>query len=193
MIRGLRWAAGIVFVAGLVGFVIEGANRPADPYLSSTAVVPSTVPPFGQIALRLDPAPRKAGAGPAGAGLGGVCVLLADTAGQRRHPLSVDPGPMGYAGLLLAWPSPVSVPPAPPGPALPSVAWFDGAGHWVGGASFTPCESLGSCPVQSGRGPDRPWRFALETPAGEMALLGAGPGSTLVVGGSCTTSTAAGG
>lgn len=175
-------------VAGLVGFVVEGADRPADPYLSPTVVLPSAVAPFGQIGIQLQPGPgQRARPGPRS------CVLLADTPAQRHHRLSVDPGPLGYAGLLLAWSAPTTEGAVSPGPGLPAVAWFDGAGQWLGRADFAPCVVPGTCSGRPPAGPSRPYRFALEAPAGELAVLGAGPGTTLVVGGACPPPAAAGG
>lgn len=54
---GLRWvraAVSIVLVAGFLGFLVEGADRPADPYLTNH-VLPGYRPPA------VSPAPPTTG------------------------------------------------------------------------------------------------------------------------------------
>ena len=61
-----------------------------------------------------------------------------------------------------------------------TVAWFDAAGVYVGAADMAVCTD--PCPLV---GPAVPYRLGFEVPKGGLRTLGVGPGSVLVVGGSC--------
>jgi uncharacterized membrane protein (UPF0127 family) len=61
-----------------------------------------------------------------------------------------------------------------------SIAWFDAAGVFVGSAEMATCGA--ACPTFH---PAVPYELAVEVPAGGLHRLGIGPGSALLVGGSC--------
>ncbi|MBA3268226.1 MAG: hypothetical protein H0T70_08210, partial [Acidimicrobiia bacterium] len=66
----IRWAAGILVAVGLLGFVVLGANRPADPQLLPHSSRPQ-VQDFGEISYRISGAGNER------------CALLAETEAQR--------------------------------------------------------------------------------------------------------------
>ena len=111
------------------------------------------------------------------------CVLVAATAAQRERGLMEVTDLQGYTGMLFVWeddtgggfwmrntPTPLSI------------AWYAADGSFVSSAEMEPCGDSDSCPTYN---PDGDYRFALETFQGDLAALGAGPGSKLTVGGTC--------
>jgi uncharacterized protein len=111
------------------------------------------------------------------------CVLVAATAAQRERGLMEVTDLKGYKGMLFVWeadtgggfwmrntPTPLSI------------AWFAADGSFVSSAEMEPCGDSDNCPTYN---PDGDYRFALETFQGDLAALGAGPGSKLTVGGTC--------
>ena len=89
----------------------------------------------------------------------------------------------GYEGMLFVWeadtgggfwmrntPTPLSI------------AWYAADGSFVSSAEMAPCGDSDQCPTYY---PEGDYRFALETFQGDLATLGAGPGSKLTVGGDC--------
>jgi len=61
-------------------------------------------------------------------------------------------------------------------------AWYAADGSFVSSAEMAPCDDSDQCPTYY---PEGDYRFALETFQGDLATLGAGPGSKLTVGGDC--------
>jgi len=111
------------------------------------------------------------------------CVLVAATEAQRERGLMEVTDLQGYKGMLFVWeadtgggfwmrntPTPLSI------------AWFAADGSFVSSAEMEPCGDSDNCPTYN---PDGDYRFALETFQGDLAALGAGPGSKLTVGGTC--------
>ncbi len=111
------------------------------------------------------------------------CVLVAATAAQRERGLMEVTDLQGYTGMLFVWeddtgggfwmrntPTPLSI------------AWYAADGSFVSSAEMEPCGDSDNCPTYN---PDGDYRFALETFQGDLAALGAGPGSKLTVGGTC--------
>lgn len=111
------------------------------------------------------------------------CVLVAATAAQRERGLMEVTDLQGYEGMLFVWeadtgggfwmrntPTPLSI------------AWYAADGSFVSSAEMEPCGDSDNCPTYN---PDGDYRFALETFQGDLAALGAGPGSKLTVGGTC--------
>jgi uncharacterized membrane protein (UPF0127 family) len=97
---------------------------------------------------------------------GCVRVVLADTGARRERGLrgTADLGP--YAGMLFVQPGENDVSFTMSGVRTPlDVAWFAADGSHVGGTRMAPCPNgdAKQCPVYRS---DRPYRYALETPAG---------------------------
>ena len=167
MIIGLLIALGLGLV---VWFVVEGANRPPDPYFRAR------VTGFGEQAFSIEP--RGA------LGSGSVrCALVASTDVQLSRGLMGRRDLGGYDGMIFRFATEAQRPFTMRGTLIPlSIAWFDAAGNLVDRADMTPCHERVSCPDYSS---DRPYQYALETGRGGLRELGAGPGSHLRLGGAC--------
>lgn len=168
--RTLQWAVVVVLVAGLLSFLVKGANLPADPYLREAAREP--VEGFGEIAYRINrtaPATR--------------CAILAQSAMQQSRGLAGHSDLSGYDGMLFAFPNDVTagVPTRNVGLAL-SVAFFDAGGRFISSTDTPPCGDGTDCAAPA---PARPYRYALQAPQGALPGLGAEEGAVLSVGGPC--------
>ena len=166
----LVWVVGALGLVGLIGFVLVGANSPADPHLAG-------VPGFGEVAFRV-----QAGGGEATNGA--FCALLADTEAQRAKGMMGRRDLAGYDAMVFRFDQdstntfymrnvPVSL----------SVAWFDAQGRFVSSTDMAPCADQEGCPTYS---PAGPYRTAVEVLQGGFERLGVGPGSTITVGGACS-------
>lgn len=113
------------------------------------------------------------------------CALLAATEAARRRGLSGQDDLDGYDAMVFRYEQPTSGPFWMFRTTLPlSIAWFDGGGRFVSSADMDPCpsEDPGGCRQYSAAGP---YQTALEAAQGDLDQLGAGPGSTVTVGGAC--------
>jgi uncharacterized membrane protein (UPF0127 family) len=173
---GRRWlgrAVLAVLVAGLLGFLTQGANRPADPHLEPA----SGIAGFGEVSFRITPPPGS------GFSAGRYCALLAETADQRARGLMGRRDLAGHDAMVFRFGVDTnstffvrSV------PVALSVAWFDAAGRFVSSADMAPCPDRDGCPLYVA---PRPYRVALQVLQGGLLRLGVGPGSVIRVGGPC--------
>ena len=63
------------------------------------------------------------------------------------------------------------------------IGWYDGEGRLVDNAEMAACPGGVGCPVYAA---DRPYRTAVETPAGGLAQLGlTASGAQISLGGTC--------
>ena len=175
---GIRWtgrATVALLVLSLLALVVKGANGPANPHLAPSGAVRS-IPGFGQIAFKVQPA-----AGPRPAGL--YCAALADSAQQHQRGMMARHDLGGYDAMVFRFSADTATPFYNRNvPITLSIAWFDASGRYVKGTDMPACPDIDACPLfQSGA----PYRYALETPQGGLAHLGVGPGSSIAVGGSC--------
>ncbi len=168
----LRWAVVALLAAGLAAWVANGANGPEDPHLASG----SRVAGFGEVGFRVRPG------GASGATSGQYCALAAETDAQRARGLMGRRDLAGYDGMVFRysedstgtfWMRDVPIP--------LTVAWFDSSGRFISSTDMAPCPD-GRCRSYA---PARPYRLALEVPAGGLGRLGVGPGSVVEVGGGC--------
>jgi uncharacterized protein len=111
------------------------------------------------------------------------CVMVAANPAQRERGLMEVTDLAGYEGMLFAWDADTS------GgfwmrntPTPLDIAWYAADGSFVSAVEMEPCGDSDSCPTYY---PEGDYRFALETFQGELATIGAGPGSKLTVGGEC--------
>lgn len=112
-----------------------------------------------------------------------LCALLADTDAERARGLMEVEDLDGYDGMLFRFADDTTARFHMADTRIPlSIAWFDAAGHFVSSAEMPPCPDGEECPTY---GPDRPYRLALEVPAGDLADMGIGPGSRISAGGTC--------
>lgn len=175
--RRLRRVIAALLVLGVGGFLIDGANRPANPRLvpayDPTAARGSV--PFGAAPLSVSPGQHAS-----------VCVLEAVTPQQQAEGLMNRTSVAPYAGMAFVFAAPSEARFYMKDTLIPlSIAWFNAAGRFEAEALMPPCpESAKACPTY---GPGQPFTLALEVPAGKLGSLGIGPGSTVALGGgSCT-------
>jgi len=168
----VRWVAGLVVVAGLLTFLLVGANRPADPHLLPDLSRPQ-VPGFGEIAYRIDRTTANQ-----------RCALLAATTAQQQQGLMNRTDLAGHDGMLFRFNADTRVGFYMQDTPIPlSIAWFDSHGNFVSSTDMEPCLDKVDCPNYYAA---RPYRYALEVGKGDLGDLGVGPGSHLTVGGACT-------
>jgi uncharacterized membrane protein (UPF0127 family) len=111
------------------------------------------------------------------------CVMVAASAEQRQRGLMEVTELGGYEGMLFVWDTDTAGPFYMRNTPTPlSIAWFDASGAFVSAADMEPCADVADCPLYA---PEGPYRFALEVPQGDLAVLGVGPGSRLSAGGGC--------
>jgi uncharacterized membrane protein (UPF0127 family) len=196
--RGLRWAIVGVLIAGVLAFLVQGANRPADPSLvdpgaavafttATTAVsTVSTVPPsvggsggrqllagFGEIVVVVR--------GPDGT-LRALCFLLAESDSQRQQGLMTvtDASLGGYEGMLFLYAEDVTFNFHMRNTPLPlSIAWLDSSGEIVSAADMEPCGDVTGCPLYAAEGP---YRYAVEVVQGRLDDLGLTGSATVTPG-----------
>lgn len=168
--RTLQWVIVGLLVAGLVGFVVKGADEPADPFLRTASRQP--LEGYGEIAYRVN---RTAQAT--------RCAILAESAMQQSRGLSGRSDLAGYDGMMFVFASDVTtgIPTRSTGLAL-STAFFDLGGRFVSATDTEPCDDRPDCPAPS---PTGAYRYALQVAKGALPSLGIEPGATLSVGGPC--------
>ncbi|HVM03596.1 MAG TPA: DUF192 domain-containing protein [Acidimicrobiales bacterium] len=168
--RWLGWAVALLAVLALTGFLLVGADGPADPVLGG-------IPGYGETAFRVTPA---GAASPAGR----YCALLADTEAQRARGMMGRRDLAGFDGMLFRFDADTTSAFYMRNVPVPlSIAWFDAEGRFVSATDMAPCPDQEGCPTYP---PPAPYRVALEVLQGGLGRLGIGPGSTMSVGGPCT-------
>jgi len=182
---GRRWLARAIWAlaaVGVLGAIIVGADRPADPHLLDARALaltqahsrPSRVAGFNQVGFRIIEA-RVGGTGHAG------CALLADTPARQQQGMMGRRNLAGYDAMLFRFPADTTIAFYNKGVPIPiSIAWFDGSGVYLAQHDLPICDQV--CPTVS---PAAKFRYALEVTNGGLHRLGVGPGSVLLVGGSC--------
>jgi uncharacterized membrane protein (UPF0127 family) len=184
--RAARWMLRValaVLGAGLLAFVVQGANRPADPYIDDPAAsddgraprAPGGVPVgFDTVRVRVADA----------SGAEHVwCLLAAFTAEQRRRGLMEVEDLGDHPGMAFVYDEDVQNPFHMQDTPMPlSIAWVSVEGRVVDTADMDPCLDRDECPhYLSGA----PYRYAIEVPAGGLPGLGITPDATVRVGGRC--------
>lgn len=187
----LRVAVPVAVVLVIVVLVMQGANRPADPYFGATAPAalvhePGSgatasspehrvpVPGFGEVAFRVD----ASNAAFAARTVARRCALLAATETQRTQGLMGRSDLSGYDGMLFRHDSDLNLSFVMTDTIIPlTVAFFDSDGRFISSTDMVPCLAQ-PCP---GYPPPRPYRMAMEVPQGRLPSLGIESGSRLVV------------
>ena len=200
--RRLRSAVIVLLVLGVGGFLIDGANRPANPYLipANGQVREAALSRFGAVTLSITPAAGTPAAGTpaagtpaagtpaAGTGAAGtpasVCTLEASTQAQQERGLMGVRSLGHFAGMTFVFSAPSSVLFYMKNTLIPlSVAWFDSSGAYIGSAYMPVCPPGTVCPTYAA---GRRFSLALEVPAGRLGALGIGPGSSVHLAGPCS-------
>lgn len=186
--RQLRIAISVLLFLGMSTCLAKGANGPVDPRLVQAA----TLPPFGQIAFRIVPAPQPAATTTAGQAPAPTvapteaaleCALLADMAMTRERNLTGRSDLAGYRAMIIVHDGPVSTPFTPRAVNFPTaVAFYDAKGGFLATTDVEPCPSQGGCPPIAA---PAPYRYLIITARGQLAGWGAGPGSRLELAGDC--------
>ena len=188
--RQMLWVACVVIGLGVYGFVLRGADQPADPYVEPPPTsLPTAAPPgdparvplegFDEVAVFVEPA--------AGGDLLSWCLLLAQRAEQRARGLMQVTDLQGYSGMAFRYdtdstngfymrntPTPLSI------------AWIDVAGGVVSMTDMAPCPDQEGCPTYPAGGP---YRTAIEVFQGDLDELGITDGARVLVGGACAPRT----
>jgi uncharacterized membrane protein (UPF0127 family) len=132
------------------------------------------LPGFGQTAYRVERGTATVDSG---------CALLATTPDQHNQGLMNVRDLKGYDGMIFQFPTEVDNTSVgfymKDTPMALSIAWFGGSGQFVSSADMAPDRDQ---PVYYAAAP---YRYAFEVPQGELAELGVGEGTTLVLGGDC--------
>ena len=166
----LKWGIVALLVAGLLSFVVKGADEPADPSLRTAARTP--VEGFGEIAYRVSRTPQST-----------RCAILAQNAMQQTRGLAGRSDLSGYDGMLFVHPADVTaaIPTRNTGLAL-STAFFDAGGRFMSSSDTEPCADRVDCPTVT---PSAPYRYAIQVAQGGLGGLGIEAGAVLSVGGPC--------
>ena len=184
--RLLNWAVPVLVLLGIVGFVLNGADSPANPSFrlgpavgttDTTTLVRTRVSGFGEITFRVDTTGVLFGAGSVSAAR---CALLAATVEQQSQGLMGRTDLSGYDGMLFRFDRDTQVEFYMKDTLIPlSIAWFDADGRFVSATDMPPCGDQSPCPTF---GADAAYRYALEVASGDLPSLGIGPGTRLMVG-----------
>jgi len=184
--RALSWGIPALVLLAIVAFLLEGADRPANPSFrdelggaaDSSSSAPARVAGFGQIVYRVDATGVPFGSGTSVSAA--RCAMLADNAEQRAKGLMGRTELSGYDGMVFRFADDTDGGFYMKDTLIPlSIAWFDADGRFVDTADMEPCGDEPVCPTY---GPGRPYRFALEVPQGQLPALGIGPGARLLLG-----------
>jgi uncharacterized membrane protein (UPF0127 family) len=181
LVSRIRRAAVVMLVLGVFGFLIVGANRPANPRLLPPlgAVKEASFKTFGAISFRVSAAPGLSSQNHPS------CALLARTPAQQARGLMTQTSLHRYAGMIFQFSQPTSQAFYMKDTVIPlSIAWFDASGTFVAEANMKPCPPTTVFCSTYEAGPK--FQLAIEVPEGKLTSLGIGPGSILHLTGPCT-------
>jgi uncharacterized membrane protein (UPF0127 family) len=164
----VRRAAWLVFVAGLLAFVVRGSDGPANPALANPARRP--LPGFPSIPFQIVSATQQ---------LLDWCALLAANERAREEGLMGQQDLRGYEAMVFEYSEDTETQFYMYGTTIPlTIAWFDHDGSFISSADMEPCASPdpNACPHYP---PPARYKYALEVAKGDLGRLGIGPGSKL--------------
>ena len=174
--RWIRRAAWAVFLAGVLSFLVRGADNPANPHVATAVRQPVTG--FPEVVLRVTQ--------PSGAYLE-WCALLAATQAARERGLMQQTTMRGYDAMVFRFDGPSSDAFYMFQTVMPlSIAWFDSGGRYISQADMPPCTSTdpNACALFRSQ---RPYTTAIEVAKGDLRRLGLLPGSAVSFpGGKCS-------
>jgi uncharacterized membrane protein (UPF0127 family) len=171
----VRRAVWTVLVAGLLAFVVRGADRPADPHLAAGRLAGTGRRPlagFGEAGFEVTTAEGT---------VLDWCALLAATEASRERGLMDQVDLRGYDGMVFRFDAPTAAQFYMFHTRIPlSIAFFDQRGTFVSASDMAPCPASdpGACPTFPAA---KPFVQAIEVPEGGLGRLGIGPGSRLAV------------
>lgn len=170
----LTW---ILFAAGMLGWFVLGANRPPDPELigstaGASAVARVPVAGFGTVAFTVagDSQTR--------------CALEAANDAARAQGMQRRTDLGGFDAMVFRFEADSTTPFVNHNvPIDLSIGWYDAAGRLVDTKEMAACPTGRNCPLYAAA---RPYRTAIETPAGGLAQLGlTASGAQVTLGGTC--------
>jgi uncharacterized membrane protein (UPF0127 family) len=168
--KAQQWMVVVLLLAAGCGFVVKGADKPADPVLREPTR--QAVEGFGEIAYRVNRLPAAT-----------RCALLAQTEAQQSRGLMNRRDLAGYDGMLFLFANETNGAFWMKDTPLPlSIAFFDSGGRFVSSSDMDPCIGQPNCTLYTATGP---YRYALEVPRGQLDELGIGSGAVISVGGPC--------
>lgn len=187
-----RWVVPATVALLVLAFVVQGSNRPVDPYLGATSGAGTTalagpagpggrvpVEGFGEIGFRVD----SSGVAFGSRSVARRCALLAETLEQRSKGLMGRTDLSGYDGMIFRTESDENVGFVMTNTLIPlTVAFFESSGRFLASRDMVPCGEASPCQVYTA---PAPYRMALEVPQGRLAALGIAPGARVIVGGNC--------
>lgn len=113
------------------------------------------------------------------------CVLVADTPDERAAGLMERPDVDRYAGMAFVYEDDTTAEFWMYRTVMPlSIAFVDAAGVVIGTSDMEPCEATDPDECQR-YGASRPYRVAVEVPAGQLADLGLVAGASTTLGPPC--------
>ncbi len=184
--RAVNWCVPLLVLLAIVGFVINGADSPANPSFrlgppsetpDTTTLMRTRVAGFGEIAFRVDTTGVLFGAGSVSAAR---CALLAATAEQQSRGLMGRTDLAGYDGMLFVFDRDTQGEFYMKDTLIPlSIAFFDADGDFISATDMSPCGDESPCPTYPA---DAAYRYALEVPEGNLPSLSIGPGTRLMLG-----------
>lgn len=174
--RSIRklWIAVIgVLLAGVLAFVVRGADRPPDPSFAGSTVSATPVG-FDKVLITVTAPDGK---------VLSWCLWHAATPEQRQRGLMGVTDLAGLEGMVFTYAEDSTGAYFMRNTPMPlSIAWLGFDGGWVSTADMAPCEDVEGCPTYP---PAGAYRTAIEVPQGKLPALGIQPGSKTVVGGAC--------
>lgn len=168
--RLLRWALGIVLMAGVAACVVESADSPADPALEGATSPSALAEKFGTILVDLVSASGD---------VLELCLLHADVPAERSQGLMGVTDLEGHDGMLFSFDEDVQSNFVMIDTVTPlTISWWGADGMLVSGTDMDPCteESDGDCARFPASGP---YRYAIEVFQGERPE--ASEGATIAV------------
>jgi uncharacterized membrane protein (UPF0127 family) len=164
----------VVLILGVGDYIIQGAHTTTRPKLVTNGATASRVKGFDQIAFSVRSSQGVTSR---------HCGLLALTTAQQDQGLMNRTDLAGYDAMVFQFVEPTTVEFYMKDTLIPlSIAWFGANGHFLSATDMSPCGTAAVCPLYAAKGA---YTDAIEVPEGRLGLVGAGPGSTLTVGGSC--------
>ena len=171
----IRRAIWVVFLAGVLSFLVRGGDNPANPHV--VTATRTSLTGFPDVVLHVTEAKG---------GFLEWCAMLAATQAARERGLMAQSTMRGYDAMVFRFDAPSNDSFYMYETVMPlSIAWFDADGRYVSETDMPPCAANdpNACPVFHAIAP---YTTAVEVPKGTLAHLGLLPGSTVSFpGGQC--------
>lgn len=179
-VKIFRWVLYVVFTAGLMACVTEGANSPADPELGAAPTPSELAARFGTIMVDIVTGT---------ADVLELCLLHADVAPERSQGLMQVSDLEGHDGMLFSNEGSVESPYIMVNTVMPlTITWWQDGGGFRSTTDMVPCTEAdtAACTRYTATGP---YRYAIEVPQGALGSAGIDESARLQIGSEgCTPS-----